>query len=65
MKLEPGPPVKRHGDQRGIGTDERRGHALAPAASPVRDLHSGELHEGTPAWRSVVALIESLHRERG
>ena len=30
----------------------------------IRDLHIGELHEGTPAWRSVVALIESLRRER-
>lgn len=29
----------------------------------IRDLHIGELHEGTPAWRSVVALIESLRRE--
>ncbi len=29
----------------------------------IRDLHIGELHEGTPAWRSIVALIESLRRE--
>jgi thiol-disulfide isomerase/thioredoxin len=30
----------------------------------IKLLHIGELHEGTEAWRSVVALIESLRRER-
>ena len=29
----------------------------------VLDLHVGELHQGTPAWRSMVTLIESLRRE--
>ena len=29
----------------------------------IRDLHIGELHEGTLAWRSLVTLIERLRRE--
>ncbi len=31
----------------------------------IRDLHIGELHEGTPAWRSMAGLIDRLRRERG
>ncbi len=30
----------------------------------IRHLHVGELHEGTPAWGSLVALIERLRAER-
>jgi thiol-disulfide isomerase/thioredoxin len=29
----------------------------------IRDVHIGELHEDTPAWRAVVSLIDSLRRE--
>ena len=29
----------------------------------IRDLHIGELHEGTTSWRALVALIERLRRE--
>jgi thiol-disulfide isomerase/thioredoxin len=31
----------------------------------VRDVHVGELHEGTAAWRRVTGLIEALRRGRG
>lgn len=31
----------------------------------IRDLHIGELHQDTPAWRTMIGLIERLRRERG
>ena len=31
----------------------------------VRDVHIGELHRGTPAWRRVTLLLDTLVRERG
>lgn len=31
----------------------------------IRDLHTGELHPGTPAWDSLLTLIGRLRRERG
>lgn len=29
----------------------------------IRDLHIGELHEGTSSWRTLVALVERLRQE--
>src|SRR5262245_6065447 len=31
----------------------------------IRDVQAGELHEGTLEWRSLVALINQLRREKG
>ncbi|MBI1796987.1 MAG: redoxin domain-containing protein [Candidatus Eisenbacteria bacterium] len=30
----------------------------------IRDVHIGELHEGTDAWKSVLERIETLRREK-